>query len=240
LVCRALRAGKHVFVEKPLAIRREEVEEITRARQDAIAAGHRPMLMVGFNRRFAPQVQKAKSLLRGITAPKAMVMTVNSGAIPPEHWTQDPQAGGGRIIGEGCHFVDLLRFLAGSPIATMGALAMDSASSDTVSIQLRFEDGSIGAIHYLSNGSKSFPKERLEVFVGGRVLQLDNFRRLRGFAWPGFSKLNLWRQDKGQAACAMAFVDAMCGKGPEPIPFEELVEVANATITLADLPTNHQ
>ena len=239
LVCRALRAGKHVFVEKPLAIRREEVEEIKRARQDAIAAGYCPVLMVGFNRRFAPQVQKLKALLRGITAPKAMVMTVNAGAIPSEHWTQDHQIGGGRIIGEGCHFVDLLRFLAGSPIVTIGACAMDSTSADTVTIQLRFEDGSIGAIHYLSNGSKSFPKERLEVFASGRVLQLDNFRKLRGFAWPGFSKMNLWRQDKGQASCAKAFVDAISGRGLEPIPFEELLEVTNATISIADLPVNH-
>ena len=196
--------------------------------------------MVGFNRRFAPQVQKLKALLRGITAPKAMVMTVNAGAIPPEHWTQDHQIGGGRIIGEGCHFVDLLRFLAGSPIVTIGACAMDSASADTVTIQLRFEDGSIGAIHYLSNGSKSFPKERLEVFASGRVLQLDNFRKLRGFAWPGFSKMNLWRQDKGQASCAKAFVDAISGRGLEPIPFDELLEVTNATISIADLPVNHQ
>ena len=117
---------------------------------------------------------------------------------------------------------------------------MDSASADTVTIQLRFEDGSIGAIHYLSNGSKSFPKERLEVFASGRVLQLDNFRKLRGFAWPGFSKMNLWRQDKGQASCAKAFVDAISGRGLEPIPFDELLEVTNATISIADLPVNHQ
>ena len=168
-----------------------------------------PLLMVGFNRRFAPQVQKIKELLAGVTGPKAFVMTVNAGAIPAEHWTQDPAVGGGRIVGEACHFIDLLRFLAGAPIVRAEAMAMDSATGDSVSIQLGFEDGSLGTVHYLANGSKAFPKERLEVFAAGRVLQLDNFRRLTGFGWPGFKKMNLWRQDKGQRACAAAFVQAL-------------------------------
>jgi predicted dehydrogenase len=192
-----------------------------------------PLLMVGFNRRFAPQVQKMKALLAGVTGPKAFVMTVNAGAIPAEHWTQDPAVGGGRIIGEACHFIDLLRFLAGVPIARAEALAMDSATGDSVSISLGFTDGSIGTVHYLANGSKAFPKERLEVFAAGRVLQLDNFRRLVGFGWPGFKSMNLWRQDKGQRACAAAFVEALRNGGPAPIPLEEILEVSRVAIEVA-------
>jgi predicted dehydrogenase len=160
---------------------------------------------------------------------------MNAGAIPAEHWTQDRAVGGGRIVGEACHFIDLLRFLAGAPIASVRTTAMDAACGDTVSIDLSFEDGSIGTVHYFANGSKAFPKERVEVFAQGRVLQLDNFRRLAGFGWPGFTKMNLWRQDKGQKACSQAFVDAVAGSGPSPIPFAEIVEVARRTIEAADM-----
>ena len=197
-----------------------------------------PLLMVGFNRRFAPQVQKIKALLAGVTGPKALVMTVNAGAIPADHWTQDPAVGGGRIIGEACHFIDLLRFLAGAPIARAEAVAMDAPTRDSVSINLHFADGSLGTILYLTNGSKAFPKERLEVFAAGRVLQLDNFRKLTGFGWPGFKKLNLWRQDKGQQACAAAFVQALRARAagqaaPPPIPLDEILEVSRMTIEVA-------
>ena len=126
------------------------------------------VLMVGFNRRFAPQVKKMKSLLDDVSGPKAMVMTINAGEIPSDHWTQDLEVGGGRIIGEACHFIDLLRFLVGKTITNYQIQFMDSSTKDTATIQLSFEDGSIGTIHYYANGSKSFPKERLEVFAGGR------------------------------------------------------------------------
>jgi threonine dehydrogenase-like Zn-dependent dehydrogenase len=231
----ALRAGKHVFVEKPIALKTEELRAIEAARTEAIANGAAPIVMVGFNRRFAPHVARLKSLLSGVSGPKSFIATFNAGAIPADHWTQDRDVGGGRIIGEGCHMIDLIRFLAGERITRVTAHAMDSKSGDTVSIDLGFADGSIGTIHYFSNGSKAFPKERVEVFAQGRVIQLDNFRKMTGFGWPGFSKLNLWRQDKGQKACAAAFVDAIASGGASPIPFEELIEVAEATIAAADL-----
>ena len=250
LVCQALGAGKHVFVEKPLALTIDELAEIQATvettpsqpsdpRQPSTV--HRPpLLMVGFNRRFAPQVQKMKSLLAGVKEPKAFVMTVNAGAIPPEHWTQDSAVGGGRIVGEACHFIDLLRFLSGSPITGFQAVSIGKMSDvamaeDKASITLRFGDGSIGTIHYLANGHKSFPKERLEVFVGGRILQLDNYRRLKGFGWPGFGKMNLWRQNKGQQACAAAFVQAVKQNSAAPIPFEELMEVSRVSIEVAEV-----
>ena len=236
MVSKALRAGKHVFVEKPLALRADEVAEIEQAYADARAAGRSPIVMVGFNRRFASQVQRMHGLLGGVTGPKSFIMTVNAGAIPAEHWTQDRGIGGGRIVGEGCHFIDLLRFLAGSRVSAIDVCTMDTGTGDTVSVQMAFHDGSIGTVHYFANGTKAFPKERLEVFAGGRVLQLDNFRKLHGFGWPGFRKMNLWSQDKGQKACARAFVDAVAGRGPAPIPFEEIIEVAKVSIEAADFP----
>jgi predicted dehydrogenase/threonine dehydrogenase-like Zn-dependent dehydrogenase len=229
MVCDALRAGMHVFVEKPLALRIEELSDICDARREVSS-----LLMVGFNRRFAPQVRKIKQLLVGAIGPKAFVMTVNAGAMPVEHWTQDREVGGGRIIGEACHFIDLLRFLAGQPILSFHATAMDSHTRDSVSIQLLFADGSIGTILYLSNGNKSYPKERLEVFAAGGVLRLDNFRRLQGFGWPSFKTLNLWRQDKGQRACTEAFVGAVKSGSESPIPFGELIEVTRISIEIAN------
>jgi len=189
---------------------------------------------VGFNRRFAPHVVTIKRLLAGTTGPKVLVMTVNAGAIPAQHWTQDRAIGGGRLVGEGCHFIDLMRHLVGAPIESFQVARMEAATPDTASVTLRFADGSVGTLHYLANGNKAFPKERLEVFAAGRVLQLDNFRRLTGFGWPGFSKQNLWRQDKGQAACAKAFVDAVRSGGPGPIPLDELLEVSRISIEIEE------
>jgi predicted dehydrogenase len=190
--------------------------------------------MVGFNRRFSPHVQKMKALLASVNEPKSFLLTMNAGAIPPNHWTQDRECGGGRIIGEACHFIDLMRFLAGSPIVSvqsrcMGGLPAAVVAEDKASITLGFEDGSFGTILYLANGAASFPKERIEVFAAGRVLQLDNFRRLRGYGWSGFSSMNLWKQDKGQAGCAAAFLAAI-ESGTSAIPLDEIFEVARVTI----------
>ena len=230
LLCRALRAGKNVFVEKPLCLNDEELENIIEVKKDSSIKG---MLMVGFNRRFAPQVEKVHDLLSEASKPKAMIMTVNAGYIPTDHWTQDPEVGGSRIIGEACHFIDLLRFLAGAPIKTVGCVFLDQAKKDTVNIQLSFEDGSIGTINYFSNGHKSIPKERLEIFTGGRGLMLDNFRKLRGWGWPGFTKMNLWRQDKGHTAEMNALVDAIANGKPSLIPIDEIVEVTRASFVAA-------
>lgn len=234
LLAAALARRKHVFVEKPLAVTRAQLAEVEAAVAAAVADGFAPLIMVGFNRRFAPQVVQLKALLAAVPEPKAFAMTVNAGAIPPEHWTQDEAAGGGRIIGEGCHFVDLLRFLAGAPIVRTHAVRLGAAPGvvvreDKSIVTLEFADGSIGTVQYFANGHRAFPKERLEVFCGGRVVQLDNFRRLTGYGWPGFKRLNLWRQDKGNAACMAAFVAAVAAGGAAPIPFAELVEVTRAT-----------
>ena len=240
LVKKAIEAGKNVFVEKPLAINIEDLEEIESIYYDAHANGKQPHLMVGFNRRFAPQVKKMKALLNPLKVPKSFIMTMNSGDIPADHWTQDLEVGGGRIIGEACHFIDLMRFLADSPITSVQAQCMGNNSGipiteDKASIILTFEDGSFGTIHYLANGSASFPKERIEVFVAGRILQLDNFRRLKGFGWPGFRKLNLWKQDKGQTNCTAEFLSAITEAKPTPISSSEIFEVAKVSIDVASL-----
>lgn len=232
---KALEQGKHVFVEKPLALTLAELAQV----QSAHGASGRH-LMVGFNRRFAPQVQTMKRLLEPVRTPKSFVMVMNAGAIPPDHWTQDPAIGGGRIIGEACHFIDLMRFLAGSPISSvqvrkMGETDAEAITEDKMAILLGFEDGSFGTIHYLANGGASFPKERIEVFTSGRTLQLDNFLKLRGFNWPGFRRENLWQQDKGQKAAVAAFLSAIETGGPSPIPADELFEVARVTIEAAEL-----
>ncbi|HKQ30216.1 MAG TPA: bi-domain-containing oxidoreductase [Burkholderiales bacterium] len=231
LVCRALALGKSVFVEKPLAVDRAGLELIRKAYADPV---RRSLLMVGFNRRFAPHIKTIKSLLEGVHEPKTFVMTVNAGAVPADHWTQNRKIGGGRIVGEACHFIDLLRHLAGQSVSTLTVTALGNGVGDNVSIALTFSDGSIGTIHYLANGHKSFPKERLEIFCIGRILQLDNFRRLHAFGWPGFSGSHLWRQDKGQNACVAAFVQAVRSGGASPIPFDELVEVAELSLRAAE------
>ncbi len=237
---KVLSAQKNVFVEKPIALSVEEIDKIEQVYNNNIKNNQFSRVMVGFNRRFAPQVQKMKTLLSSVKEPKSFIMTMNAGAIPADHWTQDNTVGGGRIIGEACHFIDLMRFLAGSKIVSIQARRMGDTDAvqvleDKASITLGFEDGSFGTIFYLANGASNFSKERVEVFTAGRVLQLDNFRKLKGFGWPGFSKMNLWRQDKGQEACAAAFVESIRQGKETPIPADEIFEVARATIEATEI-----
>lgn len=235
-VINALNAGKNVFVEKPLALTNTELDEIELAYN---AQDGKCRLMVGYNRRFAPHVIKMKSLLASISEPKSFVMTMNAGAIPADHWTQDPSVGGGRIIGEACHYIDLMRFLAGSEIAGYTATSMGAApgveiTEDKASITLTFKDGSFGTIHYLANGGKAFAKERIEIFTNDAVLQLDNFRKLTGYDWNGFKSDKLLKQDKGQSSCTKAFVESITLGSASPIDFKEVMEVARVSIHIAE------
>ena len=231
MVQQAVSAGKHVFVEKPLAVTAQELAEL-KATYDDLPATSRPALMVGFNRRYAPHIQTLTRAMDKAAAPAALIMTVNAGAIPADHWTQDPEIGGGRLIGEGCHFVDLLRFLAASPIVSWSVNALAGhGPRDSWQLLLAFANGSTGTVHYLANGNKRFPKERLEVFCGGGIARVDNFRKLESIGWAGLASQRGWRQDKGQRACAAAFVEALqSGDLSGLIPANELFEVAELCI----------
>ncbi|MCR9847510.1 bi-domain-containing oxidoreductase [Vibrio antiquarius] len=232
----AIKAEKHVFVEKPLALVESEIDAIEAAYYESES---KPKVMVGYNRRFAPHVIKMKELLSSVKGPKTFIMTMNAGDIPADHWTQDPSIGGGRIIGEACHYIDLMRHLVGSKISGFNAMCLGDAPGiaireDKASITLSFEDGSIGTIHYFANGGKAFPKERIEVFANDAVLQLDNFRKLTGFGWKGFTKQKLMSQDKGQDNCSKAFVESIEKGLPSPISFDEIIEVARVSCQVAE------
>ena len=235
-VASALATGKNVFVEKPLAIDDEQLEQVSEAFIAQNQRSQKGRLMVGFNRRFAPHVVKMKAMLDALKQPKSFVMTVNAGAIPKDHWTQNREVGGGRIIGEACHFIDLMRHLANSRIIDVIARCAKNGAEleeDIATITLTFEDGSFGSVHYFANGAAAFPKERIEAFCGGKILQLDNFRKLKGFGFKGFNEMNLWQQDKGHKACAEAFLKSISDGTDCPIPYEELMEVSKVTIEAA-------
>ncbi|MCL2622243.1 MAG: bi-domain-containing oxidoreductase [Planctomycetaceae bacterium] len=228
LVCKGLETGKHVFVEKPLAMNVEELKRIAEVRKSH--PDHH--LMVGFNRRFSPHVQKMKELLKGRSEPLAMHFAANAGMIPPNVWVHDPEIGGGRIIGEACHYIDLLSYLAGSRVISVASAMMGrgvAVKEDKMSIVLSFEDGSVGTVNYFANGSKAYPKETVEVYSENRILRLDNFRRLDGYGFSGFKKMKLFRMNKGHKNELNAFVNRIAEGGEPLIPFEELVNVTLAS-----------
>lgn len=231
LVVRALQAGKNVFVEKPLAITREQLDEII----DALGENG-TLLTVGFNRRFAPLALELSKFLYDRSEPLYMHYRINAGYIPLSHWTQDPEVGGGRIIGEGCHFVDFLTFLAGSAPKTVTALALPDGGKyreDNASLTFSFPDGSTGVVDYLANGDKAFPKERVEVFCGGRVAVLDDFRSLE-LVQDGRRHTTRKAQDKGWQNEWSAFSEAIRSGGDPTIPYEQLIGVTQATFAAVE------
>ena len=231
LICRAVSAGKDVFVEKPVAMNRTELDEV----RECLEQNPERRLMVGFNRRFSPHTVALKSWLKATPGPKAVIITVNAGKIPADHWTQDLEVGGGRIIGEACHFIDLARFIVEDPIANVVTTAVtrgDGLQGDCVTIQLAFRDGSIATVHYLSNGNKAFPKERVEVFAGGDVVVIENFRK--SYVIGKRRSLKTRKQDKGHVNELAAFLNSACVEGSWPIPREEIFEVGLATIDAHD------
>lgn len=239
MVIEALRSGRNVFVEKPLCLTFAELDEIREVYHQAIR-NHPLRLMVGFNRRFSPLTRMAHQSLANSNAPLSIVITVNAGQIPADHWSQDIQSGGGRIVGEACHFIDLIRFLTGQPFASVHSVSMSDPKAaghpaDTVTITVVCQNGSIGTIHYFANGCKDFPKERIEVFSAGRILQIDNFKSLNYFGWAGGKNHSLWAQDKGQEACVAAFLQAIEKGLPCPISSEEIFAVAQATLIAGGL-----
>ena len=226
LAAQALHAGKHVFCEKPLALAEEELADVTAAarRTDRI-------LTVGFNRRFAPLLQDAKAALRPRTGPLAMLYRINAGQIASDHWTQRAE-GGGRILGEVCHFVDTLSWLADSlPVEIYAADAR--GHNDVVSVVLRFAGGSTGTIVYTALGDTAVAKEYIEVFADGCVVQVDDFQRLT-ISRNGRARTRKAKPDKGQKALIRAFLDAARNRSKPPIPLDEIIAVTDATLAISD------
>jgi predicted dehydrogenase/threonine dehydrogenase-like Zn-dependent dehydrogenase len=233
-VVAALAAGKNVFCEKPLCLSEDELGTILRAYSGSESGW--PALMVGFNRRFAPMTMRMKSFLAPISEPLALHYRINAGFLPPDHWVNDREQGGGRILGEVCHFVDLLMFLAGSPIVGVGARSVGAGprySGDNVLISLRFANGSEGTISYLANGDRTYSKERIEVFGGGCTAVLEDFRRLE-LIRNGHKEVvrSRWRQDKGHRAEWEAFAGSVNRGSGSVIQIEEVVCSTLATLRI--------
>jgi polar amino acid transport system substrate-binding protein len=234
LARKALERNKSVFVEKPLALNDEQLHAVLEAADQSSGR-----LMVGFNRRFSSLAQQAKEFFANRDTPLSILYRVNAGHIPKEHWTQDPLEGGGRIIGEVCHFIDLMQFLVGArPVSvfaeSVSAKSPKTVDADSVFITLRFADGSNGVIAYLSEGDKSLAKERVEIFGGGRTFVLDDFRSGIGYASGREQQINLKTQDKGQRSQIQRICAAMRDGGPAPIALDELAATTRATFRVLD------
>ena len=226
----ALKNGKHVYCEKPLAIKKAEVDEIAAYLKKA----DHPYLTVGFNRRFAPMAQDLKNYFKDSVEPFFINYRVNAGFIPADHWLHDPAQGGGRLVGEACHFIDFVCFMTGSQPDEVRTVSLPDAgkySRDNFQITIQFADGSVGVVSYLSNGNKRFPKEYVEVFNGGKIGILNDFRTLE--LWDEhrtISRKSLLRQDKGHQASWKAFISAIQKQGTEPISYEQLLLSSYTTL----------
>jgi predicted dehydrogenase/threonine dehydrogenase-like Zn-dependent dehydrogenase len=232
LVIKALKAGKHVFVEKPLAINLEQLAKI----EKQLRTTNHELLLTGFNRRFSPLAQSLNSQLATRNEPIYAHYRVNAGYIPLNHWTQDEKIGGGRIIGEACHFIDLITFLVGAPPISVTAHALPDTGKyreDNVSMSFIFPDGSLGIVDYLASGDKSFPKERLEVFCGGMIAVLDDYVSLTTVK-DGRKKVERMAQDKGWKNEMATFAKAIHEGGEPPIPYEQLIGVTKSTFAAVE------
>lgn len=230
----AYKAGKHIYCEKPLAITKKQLNDVAKA----LKKPNQPMLTVGFNRRFAPLAKKLKAFVDQRQEPLVAHFRVNAGALPSTHWLLDPKAGGGRIIGESCHFIDFLTFLVGdipTEVTTRGLPDQGKYREDNVVMTFRFPDGSLGMVSYLANGDKSFPKEFVEVFTGGRVAVLHDWRKLE-LVQKGHRKVHrhLLRQDKGHRGSWETFLSTLQNNKTPPIPYDQLLGVTQASFSAVE------
>ncbi|HJR08937.1 MAG TPA: bi-domain-containing oxidoreductase [Pyrinomonadaceae bacterium] len=234
LTCRALRQGRHVFVEKPLALDDEELDSVLEAARESRAS-----LMVGFNRRFSPHARACADAFAARREPLSILYRVNAGRIPRSHWVQDAREGGGRIIGEVCHFIDLMQFLTGALTVRVYAEAIASrneeiVNDDSVMITLRFSDGSNGTIAYLAEGDRALPKERIEIFGGGKTFIIEDYRTATLYAGGRERQMKLRAQDKGQAEEVRAVCAVVSEGTPAPIALEDLAATTRATFRIRD------
>lgn len=235
LACTALAAGKHVFVEKPMCLTAAEISDYEQALTEAREKGHAPCFTVGFNRRFSPHAKLLRDSFKTRNTPMVIAYRVNAGRIPTDHWVQDPEVGGGRIVGEACHFVDFCGFLVDSPPVRVHASSIasdrqDVVARDSVVISISYADGSMANIQYLAEGNAAMPKERVEVFAGGESAVMDNYSSTQVF---GTHKSLKGRQAKGFHEELEAFVHACRHGGPWPIEWDSLV--ATQEVCLAAL-----
>ena len=229
MVVEALKAGKNVFVEKPLCLNKEELAEIEQAYRATCTVPSTPTLTVGFNRRFAPFAQKMKSLVG--TGAVNIVATMNAGFIPANSWVHDLQVGGGRVIGEACHYIDLCSYLCGSRVVAVCMNSLGVApqeNTDNVSIVLRYANGSNAVINYFANGSKAYSKERVELHCQERSLIMDNWRTLEGYGFKGFSRIKT-KQDKGHAEQFRLLLERVVSGGDPLIPFDDIINTTKAS-----------
>jgi predicted dehydrogenase len=236
-VNKALEAGKAVFVEKPLCLTESELASILKTHASGSESGS-PLLMVGFNRRFSPLLQPLKSALSELSSPKSMLYRVNAGELPADSWIHDPKMGGGRIIGEACHFIDTMSWLCDAAPARVMASAMmtpGEVTPDTQSISIEFEDGSIGTLMYVSNGHPSLAKEYIEVHAGGRSAIVQNFKTVDSY---GFSRVKPTRsrtQRKGHHEEVTAFCECLRTGSPSPMSIEYLAKISRTTFAVQDV-----
>lgn len=238
LVRKAILANKHVFVEKPLALSLSEISEI----ETLLSKNHfNKIFWLGFNRRFSPLSKTLKTLLASCVGPKQMIYTVNALPLPETHWTHDSKSGGGRITSEIGHFIDLLCFFAASPIVQTQSMRISHDLKDpssSISVTLGFEDGSLGTLNYCTVGNRNYPKERVEIFVDGKVAVLDNFKTLEGFGFSTFKKTRLWFQDKGHENCIGEFINAIKTQDLDSQRTQEVLEISKITCRLQDSKTS--
>jgi predicted dehydrogenase len=233
----ALRSGKHVFIEKPLAI---NAEQLLAFEQGVIELGERcPLWMVGFNRRFSPAARLVAEFFSSVQASCTLSYRFNAGPVPQDHWTQDLAEGGGRLIGEACHALDLASYLLGAQIVRVYAEAVSpggsvGAGDDQTVIVARFNNGSVASIGYFAGGDKGFPKERIEVFGGGKVAVIDDFKTVTLSEHGRVRTQKIAGHDKGHRAELESFISAVRAGGSPPIPYLELLHVSWAALAVLE------
>ncbi len=230
LVIQSLKMGKHVFVEKPLCLTEEELKEII-----TVYTQINQILMVGFNRRFSPLVRELKGFFKDVSGPLSIICRVNAGPLPPDHWARDPREGGGRILGEVCHFVDLAQYIAGGkPERVYAETPGEGGEDETVEVSIRFRGGTVASISYITEGDPSFPKEYLEVYGKGSVAVIHDYKRIELIRGGKARRIKKRRQEKGHREELEAFFDAVREITPPPIPFEELISSTQATMAILE------
>ena len=224
LIIEALDADKNVFVEKPLCINEGELNQIMESYKNLKDNNRNPKIMVGFNRRFSPLTYKLKKKIDSSSNPSSCIITVNAGRLDQNHWLTDPSIGGGRLIGEVCHFIDLLYFLMGGNVKEITTSQMRDTAKDSISMNFLFHNGSIGNINYLCNGNKNFAKERIEVFNDNNIYQINNFKNFRHFSNGPTKNTRLFFQDKGHRNCIKEFNQSLIKGSDMPISIDDILK----------------